>query len=71
VRNEDRPGVIGTVGMAMSDANVNIADMDVGQSPDGIAALMVLVTTQPVPVAVQDQLRAADMITSVHAVDLS
>jgi D-3-phosphoglycerate dehydrogenase len=71
VRNEDRPGVIGTVGTAMSDADINIADMDVGQSPDGIAALMVLVTAQPVPAEVQDQLRAAEMITSVHAIDLS
>lgn len=71
VRNEDRPGVIATVGRALEEASINIADMDVGQSPDGKAALMVLATNQPVPAEVQDRLRAAEMITSVHAIDLS
>ena len=42
VRNDDSPGVIGLVGTVLGEAGVNIADMDVGQSPDGVAALMVL-----------------------------
>ncbi len=71
VRNDDRPGVIGIVGSALGAAGVNIADMDVGQSPDGVAALMVLATAQPTPVEVQDQLRAEPGITSVHAIDLT
>ena len=32
VTNDDRPGVIGTVGTVLGDAGVNIADMDVGPS---------------------------------------
>ena len=32
VTNDDRPGVIGTVGTLLGDAGVNIADMDVGRA---------------------------------------
>jgi D-3-phosphoglycerate dehydrogenase / 2-oxoglutarate reductase len=71
VHNEDRPGVIGTVGRVLGEAGINIDDMDVGRGPDGKAAMMVLATRQPVPPAVQDELRAAPLITSVHAIDLS
>jgi D-3-phosphoglycerate dehydrogenase len=70
VRNDDRPGVIGTVGTLLGAAGINIADMDVGQSPDGQAALMVLSTTTSTPSEVQEQLRDAAGITSVHAIDL-
>jgi D-3-phosphoglycerate dehydrogenase len=70
VRNDDTPGVIGIVGSVLGKAGVNIQDMHLGQSDDGKAALMVLSTGQPVPPAVQDELRADDAITSVHAVDL-
>lgn len=66
IRNDDRPGVIGTVGTILGDAGVNIADMDVGQSPEGDAALMVLATSQPVPDEVRTALEAAEGITSVH-----
>lgn len=70
VRNDDRPGVIGLVGTVLGEARINIEDMDVGQSPDGKAALMVLATTQSVPAEVKDRLLASDAVTSVHAIDL-
>jgi D-3-phosphoglycerate dehydrogenase len=70
VRNDDSPGVIGLVGSELGGAGVNINDMAVGQSPDGKAALMVLSTTEAVPPAVQDVLRSASQIISVHAIDL-
>jgi D-3-phosphoglycerate dehydrogenase len=66
VRNDDRPGVIGRVGTVLGDAAINIADMDVGQSADGDSALMVVSTSEPVPAEVQDRLRAAEGVTSVH-----
>jgi D-3-phosphoglycerate dehydrogenase len=71
VRNDDRPGIIGIVGTKLGEAKINIADMDVGQSPDGSAALMVIATAQPLPNDVAEQLRASDGIISVHAIDLS
>jgi D-3-phosphoglycerate dehydrogenase / 2-oxoglutarate reductase len=71
VRNDDRPGMIGVVGTVVGRAGVNIADMDVGQSPAGESALMVLATSQPVPPEAQDELRASPGIVSVHAVELA
>ena len=68
VRNDDRPGVIGRVGTILGDAQLNIADMDVGRSPKGESALMVIATTDAVPDAVVDALRASDGVTSVAVV---
>lgn len=70
VRNEDRPGVIGFVGTVLGDAGVNISNMDVGKSPEGEAALMVLATDQPVPSEVIKKLQDSPLVRSVHAVTL-
>ncbi|MFA5566262.1 MAG: phosphoglycerate dehydrogenase [Acidimicrobiia bacterium] len=66
VRNDDRPGMIGAVGTTLGNAGINIADMGVGQSPAGEAALMVIATGEPVPAQVAEQLAAVPGITSVH-----
>ena len=68
VRNEDRPGMIGTVGTVLGAASVNIADMAVGANEDGAKALMAIVTGDSVPDEVVAELRALDGITSVNAV---
>jgi len=68
VRNEDRPGLIGLVGATVGQAGVNISDMDVGRSPEGEAALMVLSTDQPVPPAVLAELRSEAGILHVDTV---
>jgi D-3-phosphoglycerate dehydrogenase len=68
VRNDDRPGVIGRVGTILGDAGVNITDMDVGRSAEGEGALMVIVSTEPVPPSALDDLRGADGITSAQVI---
>ncbi len=68
VRNDDRPGMIGLVGMTVGRAGVNISDMDVGVAPSGEAALMVLSTDRPLPAEVLEDLRAQPGILQVHAV---
>ncbi|QXC63084.1 phosphoglycerate dehydrogenase [Aquihabitans sp. G128] len=68
VNNDDRPGVIGRVGTILGDAQLNIADMDVGRSAGQGGALMVIATTGPVPTTVAEELRAADGITSVSVI---
>ena len=65
VRNDDRPGMIGMVGSLLGEVGVNISDMDVGRSPSGEAALMVISTDQPVPEKVLARLRAAPGIIAV------
>ena len=69
VRNADEPGMIAVVATALAEARINIDDMDVGRSPEGEAALMVLATREPVSAEVQQRIRAADGIVSVHALD--
>jgi D-3-phosphoglycerate dehydrogenase len=71
VRNDDRPGMIGVVGTVMGDAGVNIDDMDVGRSAEGVPAVMVLATGERVSPEVQDILRAHPGILSVHAISVS
>lgn len=65
VRNDDRPTMIGRVGTIVGESGVNIADMDVGRSASGTTAMMVLATTDAVPVEVCEALRAVDGILSV------
>jgi D-3-phosphoglycerate dehydrogenase len=64
VTNDDRPGVIGTVGTLLGNAGVNIADMDVGRAEAG-SALMLIATSTEVLDPVIAALRAAPGITSV------
>ena len=64
VTNDDRPGVIGTVGSMLGNAGVNIADMDVGRAEAG-SALMLIATSTEVNQDVLAALRAAPGITSV------
>jgi D-3-phosphoglycerate dehydrogenase len=64
ITNDDRPGVIGTVGTLLGRAEVNIADMDVSRTDDD-KAVMLIAPTKPVPAAVLDELRAAPGIVSV------
>ncbi len=68
INNDDRPGVIGRVGTILGDAGVNIADMDVGRSSGRGGALMVIATTEAVPAAVSEALRAADGIGAVAVI---
>ncbi|HUI49921.1 MAG TPA: ACT domain-containing protein, partial [Acidimicrobiia bacterium] len=70
VHNDDSPGMIGRVGTVLGDAGVNISNMDVGQSPSGAAALMVIATETPVPVAVVEQVARQSGVQSARAIDL-
>ncbi|HYX44060.1 MAG TPA: phosphoglycerate dehydrogenase [Acidimicrobiales bacterium] len=68
VRNEDRPGLIGLVGTTLGRAGVNVSDMDVGRSPSGEAALMVLSTDHAVPPDVVEELRRSPGVLHVATV---
>ena len=70
VRNDDRPGVIGTVGTILGAAGINIDNMDVGRAPSGHSAMMVIDIGQHPPAEVVEALRAADGVTSVDIIDL-
>ncbi len=65
VKNDDRPGVIGTVGTLLGNAGVNIADMDVGRAAEPGTAVMLIAPTAPVSDDVVAELRAAPGILTV------
>ena len=69
ILNDDRPGVIGTVGTLLGNAGVNIADMDVSRVAGSGTAVMLIAPTAVVPAEVIEQLRAAPGILEVTTLD--
>jgi D-3-phosphoglycerate dehydrogenase len=69
VKNDDRPGVIGTVGTLLGESGVNIADMDVGRAAEPGTAVMIIAATATVAPPVIEALRAAPGIISVVALE--
>ena len=70
VHNDDTPGMIGASRPCSATRSVNISDMDVGRSPSGEAALMVLATDSPVPPETIAQVLAVPGVQSARAIDL-
>ncbi|MGH9170442.1 MAG: phosphoglycerate dehydrogenase [Acidimicrobiales bacterium] len=69
VRNDDRPGMVGAVGIACGQAGVSISSMAVGQTEgEAPTALMTLATDQPVPDEVMQVLRGTEGILDVHRI---
>ncbi|TVR13153.1 MAG: phosphoglycerate dehydrogenase [Planctomycetota bacterium] len=55
---QDRPGMVGSYGSILGDANINIARMEVGRIDGRGDALVILTLDDPVPAPVLDQLRS-------------
>ncbi len=68
VRNDDRPGMIGVVGMVLGDAGVSISSMDVDPSRTEGTALMVLSTDRAIPDEAFTKLQATDGILDIHRI---
>jgi D-3-phosphoglycerate dehydrogenase len=71
VRNADIPGMIGRVGVFLGDNGINIANMAVGRSPIGEAAMMGLHLDQPLGEPLLAGLRALPGVHEAVFVDLS
>src|SRR5699024_12762106 len=67
---QDRPGVIGTMGMQLGDRNINIATMDVALRHDGAKALAVLTLDSALPAGLMDQVGEAIHAAKTAEVDL-
>jgi D-3-phosphoglycerate dehydrogenase len=66
----DRPGVIGTVGRLLGDAQVNIDSMQVARNERGGQALVALTVDSAIPADVLAAI-ASDVGAEVHLVDLA
>jgi D-3-phosphoglycerate dehydrogenase len=71
LRYADRPGVVGTIGAALGEAQVNIAGAQVSRTAQGGDALMVLTVDSAVPLEVLDGIATAIGAQSARAVDLT
>ncbi len=70
VRNDDRPGMIGLVGLALGEAEVSITSMAVGPDQNAGTALMVMTTASPTPYEVVESLRGTNGIKDIHLISL-
>ena len=69
VRNDDRPGMVGVVGMSLANHGINISNMALGRSFQGGSALMVIATDATISDAALTELRSKDGITGLDTVD--
>lgn len=69
-QHTDRPGIIGTVGTVLGQADVNISSMQVGREAPRGRALMLLSVDDPVPAEVVERLRTEANITYIKVIKL-
>ncbi len=70
IYNEDRPGVIGRIGITLGEAGLNIARMQVGQDPEEHRNVILLTTDVPASDEVLENLKKQDGVTNVIRVEL-
>ena len=69
-RHQDRPGMIGTVGTMLGEADVNISSMQVGRRSRRGQALMILSVDEPIPADVLDRLRLVENLDALRVIKL-
>jgi D-3-phosphoglycerate dehydrogenase len=70
-RYADRPGMVGTVGGILGQANVNIAGMQVARDTKGGHALVALSVDSAIPAQVLEEIKDAIDAVTVRGVDLT
>jgi D-3-phosphoglycerate dehydrogenase len=71
ILNEDRPGVIGTVGQVLGDHQINIARMQCSREERGGNALLIIGLDAPLPPGVLETIKRSKHILSVRLADLA
>jgi D-3-phosphoglycerate dehydrogenase / 2-oxoglutarate reductase len=71
VRNSDEPGMIGFVGTVLGKHKINIGDMRLGRSEDGVPAMIVIGTDVAAPPEVRAEIAAHKGILSVNPIGLA
>jgi D-3-phosphoglycerate dehydrogenase / 2-oxoglutarate reductase len=69
-RHTDKPGIIGKVGTALGNHNVNIASMEVGRKQIKGEAVMILNVDDFVPQAIIDEISKIDGVDNLRFVNL-
>jgi D-3-phosphoglycerate dehydrogenase len=66
----DKPGIIGKVGTALGDNNINIVSMQVGRTATPGSSIMVMTVEQDIPTPVMLKIKAVDGILDAKLVNL-
>jgi D-3-phosphoglycerate dehydrogenase / 2-oxoglutarate reductase len=66
IRNADKPGFIGRVGMVMGEAGVNIATLNLGRDKPGGDAICMVALDEPLSEDVMDKIRALPQVVRVN-----
>jgi D-3-phosphoglycerate dehydrogenase len=69
-RHRDQPGIVGSVGMALSDAGVNISSLELSRISERGEAMMFVSVDTPIPAALLDHLRSVAGIDDALVVEL-
>jgi len=70
IRNQDRPGVIGSVGTLLGNRGINVSRMQVGLDEEGGQALALWNVDSLVGSDTLDELRGIEYVSSVHTLRL-
>jgi D-3-phosphoglycerate dehydrogenase len=70
IYNEDRPGVIGRIGICLGESKVNIARMQVGQDPSHRRNVILLTTDEQVNEEAMAKLKKQDGVTTAMVLEL-
>jgi D-3-phosphoglycerate dehydrogenase / 2-oxoglutarate reductase len=68
--NEDKPGVVGHIGVTLGKGNVNIADLTLGRRERGGVAITVCNLDMPVSDDVLKELKSYDAVKEIKVIDL-
>lgn len=68
--HRDRPGLIGEVGQLLGNANVNIAEMQVGRDKPRGRAVTAVRVDESVPAPLAERLRQIEGVDSLHLIEL-
>lgn len=66
VRNEDKPGFIGRLGVALGDAKINIANFTLGRSAPGANAVCLVAVDGAIDAGVLATIKALSGVVAVH-----
>ena len=69
-RHQDRPGTMGTVGVLLGEADVNISAMHLARTDPRADAFMILALDEPRPEAVAERIRSMDAMLDLWLIRL-